>query len=277
MQILWTHNRDKGRRGTNMFGAIVGDIIGSPYEFNKIKTVDFPLFIEESHPTDDSVLTIATAAAILQRIPYEVMYRQYTSLYPWGGYGERFYKWALDPTSLPVDSYGNGSAMRVSPIGWAYTDADQVRDEAKKSAIITHGHPEGIKGAQAVAACVHAARMGNNKETLRQIMQFEFGYDVKTPVDKMRETYEFDETCQGSVPQAFRCVYEAESYEDTVRLAVSLGGDSDTLAAIAGSIAEVIWGVPLDMIEHAIPLLDYYFPGVMDVIEIWDNKYKAVI
>jgi ADP-ribosylglycohydrolase len=256
-----------------MFGAIIGDIVGSPYEFNQIKTTDFPFWTEGCHPTDDSVLTIATADAILRKVPYEVMYRQYTMRYPWGGYGERFFKWARDPEALPVDSFGNGSAMRVSPIAWAFDEYEIVKTEARKSALITHGHAEGIKGAQAVALCIVDGRFLSSKSNMYQIMKLEFGYAVDTPVDELRKHYRFDETCPGTVPQSFRCVYEAHSFEEAIRLAVSLGGDSDTVAAIAGSMAETLWPIPPEMIEKAMLLLEEYYPDITDTIMLWSDTY----
>lgn len=223
-----------------MLGAIAGDVIGSPYELEPIKTTDFPLIGPGSGFTDDTALTLATADAILSGAPYDVAYRSWYRRYPDAGYGGMFHQWAASEALGSYGSFGNGSAMRVAPIGWAFDDLERVLAEAERSAAVTHDHPEGIKGAQATAGAVFLAR----HEPIDRVLEWAagLGYDLDAPLDQLRPTYGFDVTCQGTVPFALRCAYEAEDFEASVRLAVSLGGDADTLAAIAGAIAEARFG-----------------------------------
>lgn len=229
-----------------MLGAIAGDVIGSPYEADPIKTTEFPLIGEWSGFTDDTALTLATADAILAGDPYDVAYRRWYRRYPNAGYGGMFHQWGSSDDLGPYGSFGNGSAMRVAPIGWAFDDLDQVLAEAERSAAVTHDHPEGIKGAQVSAGAVFLAR----GEPIDRVIEWAsgYGYDLATPIEELRPGHVFDVTCQGTVPLALRCAYEAEDFEDAVRLAVSLGGDADTLAAIAGAVAEARFGgVPLEI------------------------------
>ena len=224
-----------------MLGAIAGDIIGSPYEFYGMKTTDFELFTPQSRFTDDTVLTVAVADCILNGKDYAVTFKKYGRRYPDSGYGGMFLDWLYGDSLAPYNSFGNGSAMRVSPIGFAYNKIDEVLEEARRSAEVTHNHPEGIKGAQAIAATIFVARSGQSKEEIRKYVEDTFGYDLHQTLDKIRPWYRFDETCQGSVPQAIIAFLESSDYEDAVRKAVSLGGDSDTLACMTGGIAQAYY------------------------------------
>jgi ADP-ribosylglycohydrolase len=239
-----------------MLGAIVGDIVGSIYEFENHRSKEFPLFKNSSRFTDDSVLTCATAVAILDGGDYSDLYRKLGLQYPGAGYGARFMQWLMDHSMGPYDSYGNGSAMRVSPVGWAFDSEEEVLNAAKSSAEVTHNHPEGIKGAQATALAIFRARNGQTQEGIAIEMAERFGYDISVPVDELRHTYKYNESCQGTVPEAIRCYMEASDFEDAIRNAISIGGDSDTLAAITGSIAEATFGVPNEISEEAISRLD---------------------
>jgi ADP-ribosylglycohydrolase len=220
-----------------MLGAIAGDIIGSVYEASPIKRTDFPLFQEESRFTDDTVLTVATAYSILNQVEYAAAYKYFGRMFPNAGYGGSFISWLITDDGQPYNSWGNGSAMRVSPVGFAFGSFDRVLTEAEKTAEVTHSHPEGIKGAQATAAAVYLARTGSSKKEIKQFIAETYHYDLAQTVNAIRPTYQFDVSCQGSVPQAIVCFLESDSLIDAIRLAVSLGGDSDTLACIAGSIA----------------------------------------
>lgn len=233
-----------------MLGAIVGDIVGSVYEFNNHRSRDFPLFREDSKFTDDTILTIATADALMTDMDFASKYRAYGKKYP-SSYGGHFSLWIHDDSEGPYNSFGNGSAMRVSPVAWFEDREHRVMKLAEQSAEVTHNHPEGIKGAQATAMAILWARGGMSQEEIVKEVETHFGYDISTPIDEIREYYEFDVTCQGSVPEAIRCFLEADGFEDTIRNAISLGGDSDTLAAIAGSIAEAKWGVPEEIEAQA--------------------------
>jgi ADP-ribosylglycohydrolase len=225
-----------------MLGAIAGDIIGSVYEGWPHKATAFPLFTHASTFTDDSVLTIATAETLLWGRPYEETYREFGRRYPHAGYGGTFLQWVFADAAGPYGSWGNGSAMRVSPIAWACQRLDDVLAEAARSAVVTHNHPEGIKGAQAVAAAVFLARTGSAKGEIRREVSRRFGYDLDRRVDEIRPSYGFDISCQGSVPEALVCFLDSENFEEAVRLAVSLGGDADTQACIAGAVAEAFYG-----------------------------------
>lgn len=229
-----------------MIGAIAGDIIGSVYEFQPIKSEDFPLFGPASRFTDDTVLTVATAQALLEEPleggRYAAAYRAWGCRYPDESYGSLFRQWLRAADPAPYGSYGNGSAMRVSPIGWACQTLDEVLEEAGRSAAVTHDHPEGIRGARAAAGCVFLARTGASKDEMRRFVEDTVGYRLDRTLAQIRPAYRFDETCQGTVPEAITAFLESASYEDAVRKAVSLGGDADTLAAITGGIAEAFYG-----------------------------------
>ncbi|MEK6476538.1 ADP-ribosylglycohydrolase family protein [Catalinimonas sp. 4WD22] len=239
-----------------MLGAIAGDIIGSVYEASPIKRTDFPLFQSASTFTDDTVLTVAVADCLLNQKDYTATLQQYGRKYPDAGYGGNFMQWIMDKNPKPYNSWGNGSAMRVSPVGWAFDKLEQVLEEAKKSAAVTHNHPEGIKGAQATATAIFLARKGNSKSEIKAYIEENFGYDLSRKLEDIRPYYSFDVSCQGSVPQAIIAFLESESLEDSIRRAVSLGGDSDTQACIAGSIAEAFYGsVPADIAQEVVDRL----------------------
>jgi ADP-ribosylglycohydrolase len=225
-----------------MIGAIAGDIIGSVYEAAPIKTTAFPLFDPRSTFTDDTVLTVATAEAILAGEDYAAAYRRLARAHPHRGYGGSFRRWFRQEDARPYHSWGNGAAMRVSPVGWAFDDERAVLREAEKSAAVTHNHPEGIRGAQATALAVYLARRGTGREGLRAAVAAHCGYDLERRLDAIRPGYGFEVSCQASVPEALICFLESRDFESAVRNAVSLGGDSDTQACIAGGIAEAFYG-----------------------------------
>jgi ADP-ribosylglycohydrolase len=225
-----------------MIGAIAGDIIGSVYEWNNIKTKDFDLFSEQCFFTDDSILTIALADSIMTGTPYVENLKMFCHCYPGGGYGGNFRQWAQSPDSEPYNSWGNGAAMRISPAGYAYNDLDTVMEKAKEFTQVTHSHPEGIKGGQAAAAAVFLASTGKTKDDIRKFIETQFQYDLSKHVDEIRPTYTFDVSCQGTVPQAIRAFIDSTDFEDAIRTAVSLGGDTDTLACITGGIAQALYG-----------------------------------
>ena len=244
-----------------MYGAILGDIIGSPYEFDAgEKTKEFPLFSENSVWTDDTVMTIAVADAFLTagldaeeetlRNQLVKSMRHYGKLFPKAGYGLRFWRWLHSWHPKPYNSCGNGSAMRVSSVAWLYHDLESVRRAARISSEVTHNHPEGIKGAEATAAAIFLAWTGHSKGEIKEYVTREFQYDLSRTCDEIRPGYHHVEICQESVPEAITAFLEGESFEDVIRTAVSLGGDCDTVAAIAGSIAEGFYGVPEDLKEQ---------------------------
>lgn len=254
-----------------MLGAIAGDVIGSVHEFLEGKTKDFPLFVDDSRFTDDTVLTIAVADCLLTGSPYVESFHRYALAYPNRGYGLRFGQWVRSGSRDPYNSWGNGSAMRVSPIGFAFGTLEEVLDEARRSAEVTHDHPEGIRGAQATAAAIFLARHGESKTGIRAAIQDRFGYDLSGTVDSIRPTYSFNESCQDTVPQAIVAFLDSSDYEDTVRLAISLGGDADTLACIAGGIAEAFYGgVPVDIAQRALATLD---DGLRQVVFRFRDEY----
>jgi len=221
-----------------LYGALGGDIIGSRFEWHNLKSKDFELFNRDSKFTDDTVMTIATADALLHRIDYASAYRIWGSRYPHAGYGGSFRRWLTAERPLPYHSWGNGSAMRVSPVGFFKNSADEVLAEAERSAAVTHDHPEGIKGAQAAALAVFLARTGSTKAAIRSEIEARFGYDLSSrDLASIRPEYAFDVSCMGTLPVAILAFLESESYEDAIRNAVSVGGDSDTIAAITGGIA----------------------------------------
>lgn len=233
-----------------MIGAIAGDIIGSIYEHNAIKTKDFPLFDARCAFTDDTVLTVAVASAVLTGESYLDSVRKIGKRHPNAGYGASFYKWLHSSNSRPYNSWGNGSAMRVSPVGFAFSEEGEVLRHARMTAEITHNHPEGIKGAEATALAVFLARMRCDKSLIRSRITRSFGYDLDRTLDSIRPSYSFDVSCQGTVPEALIAFLESDSYEDAIRNAISLGGDSDTLACITGGIAEAFYGeVPREIIS----------------------------
>ncbi|MBI1918672.1 MAG: ADP-ribosylglycohydrolase family protein [Planctomycetes bacterium] len=257
-----------------MLGAIAGDVIGSVYEGTRrnVKTPYFyPLFDPCCRPTDDTVLTVAVADSLLHGDDLTDKLKEYVRLYPRAGYGGNFLRWALSLSRAPYGSYGNGSAMRVSPVGHAYPNLETVLHHAKRTAEVTHNHPEGIKGAQATAACVFLARTGASKEDIRDYVARTFHYDLDRSLDAIRAVYTFDVSCQGSVPEAIIAFLESTDYEDAVRKAISLGGDSDTIACITGGIAEAFYGeMPPAIWKHVWDLLD---PRVCGIVHEFLDRY----
>ncbi|MHC4933948.1 MAG: ADP-ribosylglycohydrolase family protein [Planctomycetota bacterium] len=248
-----------------MLGAIAGDIIGSVHEFLGEKTKDFPLFVETSRFTDDTVLTIAVADCLLTGASYVDRFHEYTRAYPDRCYGCGFFQWVQSGSREPYDSWGNGSAMRVSPIAYAFETLEEVLAEARRSAEVTHNHPEGVRGAQATAAATFWARKGESKDRIRGLVETRFGYDLSRTTDDIRPGYAFDVSCRGTVPEAITAFLDSESYEDAVRLAISLGGDADTLACITGGIAGALYGgVPDEIRERALAVLDERLRGTVE-------------
>jgi ADP-ribosylglycohydrolase len=240
-----------------MLGAIAGDVIGSVHEFQGTKSVDFELFTPSSRFTDDTVLAVAVADCLLNGKQYVDAFHEYFLAYPNAGFGLGFYQWASARRRQPYNSYGNGSAMRVPAVGYAFESLDEVLAEAARSAEVTHNHPEGVKGAQAIAGAVFMARSGDSKRQITQAVQRMFGYDLSGSIDALRPTYQFDITCQGTVPAALLAFFESRDYEDAVRKAISLGGDADTLACITGAVAEAHYGgIPADIAARTLAALD---------------------
>lgn len=242
-----------------MMGAIIGDIVGSVYEWDNIKTKDFPLFSPKCFFTDDTVMTLAVAEGLIQGGTAEEFVRamkKYGRQYPDAGYGGRFHRWLFSEDSHPYNSWGNGSAMRVSPIAWWFDTLAEVEQAAEVCAAVTHNHLEGVRGAKATAAAIFLARGGKTKEEIKEYIEKEYGYDLNRTLDEIRPKYSFNESCQETVPEAIIAFLESMDFEDAIRNAISLGGDSDTLAAITGSIAEAAYGVPEEISEKALSLLD---------------------
>lgn len=257
-----------------LMGAICGDIIGSVYEFRKVDSMEFPMFIDGTKFTDDTVMTVAIADWISDiRNPLMVAKKLYFygHKYPNRGYGKRFDLW-LDCKLDAYNSYGNGSAMRVSACGLYTKSLEEALHAAKVSALPTHGHPEGIKGAQAVAACIYLSKEGKSKEYIKDYIQSTFNYDLSRTLSEIRKTYSFNEICQTTVPEAITCWLESNSYEETVRNAIFLNGDSDTLAAIAGSIACVQYDIPEDILTKCRTYLDKF---LLERIDRFDDLSRA--
>lgn len=241
-----------------MIGAIIGDIVGSRFEFNNIHTKDFELFTKDCSFTDDTICTVAIADAIYRKIGYKESLLEWCRKYPnpKGSYGVSFDRWWRSSNPQPYNSYGNGAAMRVSQIGFYYNSLIKVLEEAKKSAEITHNHIEGVKGAQSVASAIFMLRTGSSKEDLKKYIEKEFGYKLNRSVSYFQEHNKFDETCQVTVPQAIVCFLESDGFVDAIRNAVSIGGDSDTIACITGGLAESFYGVPDSIFDKAYTYLD---------------------
>lgn len=264
-----------------MLGAIIGDYIGSQMEFQQERLLhreDFDLITDKCRFTDDTVMTIATADAILNNKDFASTYKEWGRKYPRAGYGAMFGNWLMQDTLKPMNSFGNGSAMRVAPVAWLYDTAEEVMEVAINSAIATHIHPEGYKGAQAVAACIYMARNKVSKEQIKEIIEEAFGYNLNLSLEDIRKTYTGEITaemfsCQKSVPEAIVCFLEGNSFEDVIRKAVSLGGDTDTQACIAGSIAEGYYGIPEDLKTKVISKLP---ADMMSIIEQYYERYNKV-
>lgn len=251
-----------------MIGAIIGDVVGSVYEFNNHRSKEFPLFQPNTEFTDDSVLNVATAKVLLDGGDYGTIYQQFARAYPHRGYGGRFSSWIKLDVPKPYNSFGNGSAMRVAPIGFAFVNAESTLAEAKRSAEVTHNHPEGIKGAQAVALTIWMARQGAEKAAIHREIVKQFGYDLSRSCDFIRQVNKFNETCQGSVPEAITCFLESTDFEDSIRLAISIGGDSDTIACIAGGIAQAYYHeIPGWIVEETRARLPLEFLEILDRFE----------
>ncbi len=257
-----------------MIGAIAGDIIGSVYEGRKLRSKNFKLFADTCTFTDDTVLTCAVAMSILTGRSYKQCIVETARKYPEAGYGGRFYNWFLQNEQKPYNSYGNGSAMRVSPIGFAFKNENQVLIQAKKSAQISHNHPEGIKGAQAAAMCVFLAWNGCDKNRIKNYVQKKFGYNLKFTLKGLIENYGFDVSCKGSVPQAIFAFLDSTDYEDTIRNCVAIGGDTDTICGIAGAIAEAFYKkIPDNIISMCKKKLDKY---LWKIIKKFSKKVMGV-
>ena len=263
-----------------MYGAILGDIIGSPYEFDRSgKTKDFPLFSPESRFTDDTVMTVAVADAFLscpagasdEAIRQQLIrsMQRFGRLHPGIGYGAKFFNWLMTVDPQPYGSWGNGSAMRVSAVGWLFDDLESVLKMARLSAEVSHDHSEAIKGAQATAAAVFLARTGNSKEEIKAYIESAFGYDLSRTCDEIRPGYRHDVSCRGTVPEAITAFLEGTGFEDVIRTAVSLGGDCDTLTCIAGSMAEAFYGVP-DELKQA--CRQYLSADLAEVLQTFEAR-----
>ena len=245
-------------------GAIAGDVIGSFYEWNRTKDTDFRLFTTSSKFTDDTVMTVANADWLLTNDKLWVIMQNYGNRYPHAGYGGMFRSWLRAEEPKPYNSFGNGSAMRVSPVGWAFDTLEDTLQAARQSAEVTHNHPEGVKGAQATAACIFMARTGRSKHEIKEYIEQTFGYDLNRTCDEIRPCYLMNVTCQGSVPESIIAFLESTDFESAIRLAVSLGGDADTMGAITGGIAEAYYGgVPGHIKKEVLKRLPNEFIDVM--------------
>ncbi|MFC1938608.1 ADP-ribosylglycohydrolase family protein [Chloroflexota bacterium] len=254
-----------------MIGAIAGDIIGSVYESSGIKTTYFNTFSTYSTFTDDSVLTVAVTDCILHGKDYATTFKEYARKYPFAGFGGMFLQWVDSDSLEPYNSFGNGSAMRVSPVGFAFDTMEEVLAEAKRSAEVTHNHPEGIKGAQAIAAAIFLARNQESRSNIKDFIEKNFGYSLHRTLDEIRPNYYFDETCEGSVPQSITAFLESESFEDAVRKAISLGGDADTLGCMTGGIAQAYYKtIPDYIIKEVRNRLD---SELLKVVEEFNSRY----
>ncbi|MDR3000175.1 MAG: ADP-ribosylglycohydrolase family protein [Fibromonadaceae bacterium] len=260
-----------------IIGAIAGDVIGSSYEFDNIKSTDFELFRTGTEFTDDSILTVATMDVLNKNdinYGYTQAYQNFSRKYP-SVYGDGFCKWRDSDDPQPYNSWGNGSAMRVGPVGWAFNSIEEVMAEAKRSAEVTHNHPDGIKGAQATAASVFMARTGRNKDEIVSFISETFGYDLEQTVSEIRSSPRFDERCQSTVQESIISFLESSDFENAIRLAISLGGDSDTIACITGSIAGAFYK---EIPEHiAQKVLGYLPKEFLDIITDFSKKYPPVV
>lgn len=260
-----------------MLGAIVGDIVGSVYEFNNHRSKDFQLFKKMCFFTDDTVMTLALCKAFLRSKEdfsdlgaNAVKYmREVGQPYEDAGYGDRFFHWMYSDAPKPYNSFGNGAAMRVSSAAWVAKSLDEAKKLSKIVTEVTHNHPEGIKGAEATTVAIYMALHGASKENIKAYME-EHYYKIDFTLDEIRKTYAFNETCQETVPQALEAFFESKDFEDAIRNAISIGGDSDTLAAITGSVAEAYYGVPFDFMAEAIDFLD---DNLIEILDEFHKKY----
>lgn len=254
-----------------MIGAIAGDVIGSVFEWRNVKTTEFPLFCDSSKFTDDTVMTVAVADHILNGIGYIDAFKSWGIKYPWSGYGLNFSRWLFSEDSKPYNSWGNGSAMRVSPVGFAFKSLEEVLEEARRSAEVTHNHPEGIKGAQATASAIFLARQGESKKRIKKYVEKNFAYNLRRTLSDIIPTYSFDESCQGSVPEAIIAFLESEDFEDTIRKAISIGGDSDTIACIAGGISQAYYrDIPSNIL---VGVKERLTPDLLLIVEQFNSKF----
>jgi ADP-ribosylglycohydrolase len=254
-----------------MIGAIAGDMIGSPYERYPIKITEFDLIV--SAFTDDTVLTVAVADAIMNDADVASALKKYAEKYYYLPYGSGFRRWVRSWDNAPYNSFGNGSAMRVSPVGFAYDSIEDVLQQAKRTAAVTHNHPEGIKGAQATALAIYLARKGESKKTIRKEITGRFSYDMSRTVDEIRPAYAFDITCKGSVPESIIAFLDSDDWEDSINKAISLGGDADTMACIAGGIAQAYYKkIPENIAEAVRNKLP---PGLREVLDEFNRKYNC--
>ncbi len=254
-----------------MIGAIIGDIVGSVYEWNNIKTKEFPFFQDKCFFTDDTVMTVAVAEGLMNggtKNDFIDAMKKYGRMYPSAGYGGRFGSWLFSEDRKPYHSWGNGSAMRTAAVGWYFDSLEETRKMAALAAGVTHDHPEGIKGAESTAAAIFLARTGHGKAEIKEYVEREFGYDLSRTLDEIRPGYRFNENCQDTVPQAIIAFLESTDFEDAIRSAISLGGDSDTLAAITGSVAEAAYGVPQELKDKAWKYLD---EPLRSVLRRWEK------
>jgi ADP-ribosylglycohydrolase len=272
-----------------LLGAIIGDVVGSVFEHQNVKTTDFELFNRFTCFTDDTVLTVAVAEAVLNRTThawqlfedrhnretYARKIKQYGRRFPDAGYGQMFKEWLKSDSLRGYRSYANGGAMRVSPIGFAFRTLEEVMREAKLSAEVTHNHAEGIRGTQAVAGAIYLARTTHDKNVIRTFVRQKFGYDLSRPLDDIRPTYSFDSSCKGSVPQAITAFLESDDFEDAIRKAISLGGDSDTIACISGGIAQAYYStIPKQLVNEVSLRLD---SGFRQVIGQFNERYEIKV
>ena len=264
-------------RNNMLYGTIFGDIAGSTYEFRACNNYKFTTVPDKSRFTDDTVMTLAVASWLMKNpndmnvLVKEMQY--FGNRYPKAGYGGLFREWLIEENPEPYNSFGNGSAMRVSPCAWVAKSLDEALTLAKKSAIVTHNHPEGVKGAQAVAAAIWMARNGSTKEEIKVYIESTFDYNLSRTINEIKEAgYDFDSTCQGSVPESIIAFLEGNSYEEVIRLAIYLGGDTDTQAAIAGSIAEAFYNIPAHFISDVEKRLDKYLLSVLNKFNEFCNE-----
>lgn len=252
-----------------MIGAIIGDIVGSRFEFHNHRSKEFDFFHRNCDFTDDTVMTVAVADAIIHHLPFGKVMHEYGRKYIGRGYGGRFYQWLMSDNPKPYNSFGNGSAMRVSPCALlAKGNREQALTWATASAVCTHNHPEGVKGAMAITDCILMAEKRQSKEAIRQLAEELYGYNMNFTIDQIRPRFGFYETCQRTVPQAIECFLESNDFESAIRIAISLGGDSDTLANITGGIAEAYYGIPEDIRNKALSMLP------KEMVDILSTMYQ---
>lgn len=260
-----------------MLGAIIGDIVGSRFELVNYKAKDFELFNQSCRYTDDTVMTIAIAKAILEAksdysdLTENAIYfmRQFGRNYPYAGYGLNFFNWIFQENPTPYNSWGNGAAMRVSSVGFAAKSIEEAKKLSKTVTEVTHNHPEGLKGAEAISVAIYMARNGKSKDEIKQYMQENY-YKYDAIVEELQKNYKFDISTQGSVPPALECFYESTDFEDCIRNAISIGGDSDTIGAIVGGLAEAYYGIPEEIKNSALKYLPVEF---VEIIEEFEGKY----